>query len=230
MKKAFFFIIGAVILTAKSLSAGDLNGKKVTTHYYFVQMSEEIKNTVESGGIDAEETRIEDGKVVVQAKGNSYDLQGSLLDTLYEITVNKFSGKGIELLPLNTLEGKIKYHFQYKQCPGVVSSKKAIKSAPDQEVYCQLSVNYHTGTSVGATNIRTGGAVKPQVDIKMQLVDKEGNELFKSKHTHNPKIEIGRKGAGIGDVKTRKASDFNETRQALIKMYVEGLEKTMDEI
>ena len=116
------------------------------------------------------------GKKTEYTRGNR--LIASLVDTLYQITQKHFKDSlNITLLPLNELEGKIKYdEYGYPSAPLEGSKRIAIKKAPGYKRYAKLYINFHTGTSAGFKGLTVGQKL-PKVWIKMKVYDENKDKL-----------------------------------------------------
>jgi len=109
----------------------------------------------------------------------------SLTDTIYNITNKLFKETfNTEILPINELEGKIKYfnlNPAYPELPQT-TLKMVCKGKTDYPLYSKLSIAIQRpGISIGVGNEdgdASIGSKKCVVIIYLDIYDKDGNKLF----------------------------------------------------
>jgi hypothetical protein len=116
-------------------------------------------------------------KTEYKSSGNR--LTASLIDTLYSIVNVKLKEKfNAQFLPINTLDGKVKYiyHDPYPTLPDA-TLKLAMKSIPDSVCYAKMTVSIQrqgVGVGIGSVGV---GSTKAIVLVWMEIYGKDGKKL-----------------------------------------------------
>jgi len=148
--KTMFGILVALGISCMGIKAQSLQSSKAVTHFFMVTMDENL--------LDVLNVIKDDKKNETQlTQPVDKDLMESIIDTFYSISTEKFKSEfGLDLLPLNELQSKVKYNTLFSNCPDAINIKKVIKNASGYKFYTDYFVNVFS-------DINTEYPVKPSL-------------------------------------------------------------------
>lgn len=234
--------IACVSLAIPNLSFAQ-KGEEVTTHYYDLELADEIIEVVSSnstldnlknnalnsvagsGGAKTYNT-VNDVKEYFNNPEESPGayLYYNLSAEIWELTVKKFKEKlQIDIAPLEKLNGKINYNGIF---PNQQVVKKTIKKAPGEKFYLSLDVDIiKNAIGVGGVGgVKVGGNVKPKTSISLKIANTKGSIVQKFSTSIKSKESIGKTKSGVGALESGNAADIDPVKKALL----DGYEKALD--
>ncbi|PCH91326.1 MAG: hypothetical protein COB85_09230 [Bacteroidetes bacterium] len=156
--------------------------------------------------------------------GKDYTRQRqTLLDSAYAILTKRLSAeKGMKFLPLNSMEGVIKYNkFGY---PRTGTSKAAKKGARDNyiKMYCNMTWSQKSsGVSAGAASLKKI-KIRPILVLKIIIADKGGETIWEQKVKVKNDVEL--------ETKIARIHHWSSTSDSDPLPFMELLNKCIDEI
>jgi hypothetical protein len=187
-----------------SANAQSLQGEKVATHFYIVNLDEGLQKFFSSEKTDRSKfTEITlDNKIIA-----------NIIDTFYTIATNKLKDDlGLNLLPLKELQNKIKYNSEYPNCPETANIKKVLKSVSGYTYYTDFYVNVYSDFSENMEAL-SPDKIKPLYAISFTLYDAKGNSIEKTDFSFRSKETLTKD----------SIQDKNKIKMNLCKYYYEAL-------
>jgi len=214
MKTVLLFAL--VTLCSLKSGAQTTSKDKAVTYFYVVNLDDDL-------------SRILSLKKVVEKDSTAFDQKlnnemiASIADTFYTITLEKFRHElGLELLPLNALQGQVKYNTKYPNCPDVSNVKKVLKSASGYKYYADYYVNVFSDVSIYSPVIPSPTGIKPLYAISLTIYDQTGKVL--------KKINLSYKSnKALVDLKADSNKSGEQMKSKLCNMYSEALNRVATE-
>lgn len=179
MKTAILGIVLGLLMNIGKANAGDKNSEKAATHFYIVNIDNDllsIMNSINNENIS--------GATVAGSIANS------IIDTIYEISAQTFRTQlGLDLLPLSELRDKIKYNKTYPECPDMVNINKVLKVASGYKYYVDFYVNIYSEITNESVINPTPSQIRPLYAISFTLYDNTGKVIKKLQYSYqSPKV------------------------------------------
>lgn len=171
-----FFV---VLISVSLVNAQSINSEKAATHFYIVNLDNELldilNQTNAKGKLDA-------------ATMEKTDMVASIIDSVYNMSSQVFkSDLGLELLPLNELQSKIKYNSEFPNCPNMVNIKKVLKTASGYKYYADYFVNIFSGLNPDSQAKPSLNQIRPLYAISFTLYDGTGKIVKKMDFSYKSK-------------------------------------------
>jgi hypothetical protein len=166
-------LLTLVLLCSPTCEAQTPLKDKTVTYFYVVNLDDDLSRILSLPQVVEKDTN------AMNQKPNN-ELLASIADTFYTITLEKFRHElGLELLPLNALQGQVKYSTKYPNCPDVTNVKKVLKSASGYKYYADYYVNVFSDVSIYSPVIPSPTGIKPLYAISLTIYDQTGKLLKK---------------------------------------------------
>lgn len=191
------------------LNAQNLQGEKTVTHFYIVNIDNDLRDAITSNNSD-----------VNYLKTFSNNFVASIIDTFYTIASEKIkSDLGLELLPLNELQHKIKYNREYPNCPDVYNIKKVLKGVAGYKYYMDYYVNVFSDLNTDSPVIPSLTRIRPLFAISFTLFNDQGKPVEKVTYSYKsrkPLAEVNKQTNGSinEQLKTRLCDYYTEALNA----------------
>ena len=171
-------LFAVTLLSWMGLNAQAIQGEKSVTHFYIVNLDENLFDVFSSGMVDSKTTKSIDNEVVDE-------FIAGVIDTFYTIAAEKFKEDiGLELLPLNELNNKIKYNKKYPNCPDMDNIKKVLKNVSGYKYYMDYFVNIFSDANTDFSAKPTPNRIKPLFAISFNLYDGTGKLIEKIDYSY----------------------------------------------
>jgi hypothetical protein len=215
MKRIIF--LGLMIMSFAGINAQSLLIDHTATHFYIVNFDKNLNEIFNSTEPDSKNPFSFKEKV-------NKEFISSIIDTFYKIASDKFKSElGLELMPLNELQGKVKYNESYPDCPYVANIKKVVKSVSGYQYFVDYYVNVFTDLSVNSAPTLTPAMIKPIYAISFTIYNNNGKLLkqiqlcYKAKKSLAKTHEINTN--TNKEVKTELCSFYNEALDQVAMAY-----------
>jgi hypothetical protein len=159
-------VLIALMTSCIGLQAQALQADKAVTHFYIVNLDEDLLDVFTSAKAD-------------NKTPSSDEFIKSIIDTFYTIASDKFKNElGLELLPLSELQGKVKYNSQFPNCPDMANIKKVLKHATGYKYYTDYFVNVFS--DIPDTPVKPApNKIKPLYAISFTIYNESGKQIKK---------------------------------------------------
>lgn len=199
------------------------------TYYYIVNLDEDLTDLFSSQNKD--DGNSHEGEQIQV----SDSLIASIIDTFYTMATITFKKElGLELLPLNELQGKIKYHNVYPNCPDLTNIKKVLKVSPGYDFYTDYFVNIFADVNSTTPGMISPYKVRPLYAISLTLYDPKGKLVKKINLSYKARKPLaegkpGSKNPDSQQLKLKLCTSYSEALIEATKAYKKTpLEKSKD--
>lgn len=208
-------VLAVAIVSCVGLRAQSLQGSQPVTYFYTVNFDDNmvsIFNSTDSTS-NIPTTSFDNGKFLA-----------SLVDTFYCIAAKKFKTElGLELLPLNELQGKVKYSSAYPECPNLPNIKKAVKTAAGYKYYVDYYVNVFSDLSPESTLEPSAKRIRPLYAISFTIYNRDGKPVKEVKLSYKSRqplaCEKEEMSAPSCQMKAKLCDFYNEALNELTEVY-----------
>ncbi len=193
MKALSLIIFLSLFISLKGLNAAEeIKGEKAATLFYIVNLDDQMLDVFKQVKAKTDDASASDNKIEVTS---------GVIDSIYAISSDVFKDDlGLELLPLNELQNKVKYNSQFPNCPNEGNNiKKAVKNATGYKFYVDFFVNIYSGLNPSPNSKVTAKQIRPLYAISFTIYNKSGNVTLKKEFTYrsNDTLADNKKGKKI---------------------------------
>lgn len=206
-------ILAFTIVSCIGLKAQSLQGSQPVTYFYTVNFDDNMVSIFNSSDTVScvPSTTFENSKFL-----------SSLVDTFYSLAAEKFKAElGLELLPLNELQGKVKYSNAYPECPNLASIKKAVKTAAGYKYYVDYYVNVFSDLSPESTLEPNAKRIRPLYAISFTIYNRNGKPVKEIKLSYKSRKPLADEdlSAPSCQMKAKLCNFYNEALNELTEVY-----------
>jgi len=192
------------------------NAAKAVTHFYIVNFDNELLNFLNASKEDISNNSLNSPVTML------------IMDTLYQISTQIFKKElGLELLPLNELQNKIKYNKTFPDCPDVFSINKVLKKASGYKYYIDYYVNIFSDVTNKSALTSSLSQIKPLYAISFTLYDSNGKVVKKFQYSYRSTEPLAndkeKKQISKQDIKTNLCSTY----EVALKKFTSGYKKNL---
>lgn len=196
-------IFVVLLASGMGLKAQSLQSNKTATHFFIVNMDENLLNVLNVIKNDKKNE-------TPSSEPMDKDLMESIIDTFYFISSEKFKIEfGIELLPLNELQCKIKYSNLFPNCPDVANIKKVIKNASGYKFYTDYFVNIFSDINTDYP-VKSLMHIRPLYAICFNLYDATGKLVKNIKFSYKSKKPLADNRLDIEKTEQQMKSELSQ--------------------
>ena len=202
--KTIVGIFVALMVSGVGLKAQSLQSNKTATHFFIVNMDENLLNVLN-------EIKNDKKNETSSAVPIDKDLMESIIDTFYSISSEKFKIEfGIDLLPLNELQSKIKYSNLFPNCPDVVNIRKVIKNASGYKFYTDYFVNIFSDINTDYPVKNALMHIRPLYAFCFNLYDATGKLVKNIKFSYKSKKPLADNRLDIEKTKQQMKAELSQ--------------------
>lgn len=208
-------ILVFIIVSCVGLRAQSLQGSQPVTYFYTVNFDDNMVSIFNSS---------DTASSVPSTTFDNSKFLASLADTFYCIAAEKFKAElGLELLPLNELQGKVKYSNAYPECPNLASIKKAVKTAAGYKYYVDYYVNVFSDLSPESTLEPNAKRIRPLYAISFTIYNRSGKPVKEIKLSYKSRKPLADEKEDMSapscQMKVKLCNFYNEALNELTEVY-----------